>query len=1016
MSAIPDRPTAPLKIRLFGPLDVQVKATGVPPMPARGKWLLALLVLRHGQAVSRSRLAGTLWEEADRNSALGSLRQALGDLRRGLGDEAWRVTKPSASTLHLDPAGADVDVVTFDSAVERGDPASLKKAVETYTAPLLEGWHTDWAAAERNARREAYLKSRLRLSENALAEGRIDEAIEHLRRGVVAEELQEHSLHEALMRVLIQRGDYHAARELYRERRHQLHVEAHAEPHPDLTKLYDQARAEGKRWRPQPVTGSKAGDARSSPDRAPAVFVPPIKPWLPSPLTALIGRDAEVEELRTLFRDNRLVTLTGPGGVGKTRLAVAVATESAEEYPDGAGFVDLSALRDPELILQTVAVALGLRAPDELLTALRPRQLLLVLDNCEHLLPASAIRALLEHCPHLRVLATSRQRLNITGEVARQVPLLEVPEDDAWFTVAQAAGAGGADIPLGGYPTAVQLFVTRAVAAQQHFRVTPQNALAVGQICRRLDGIPLAIELAAVEVETLSAEELAARLDHRLPLLTDGDRTKPERQWTLRAVLDWSYERLTEAEKVVLRRLALFSGGWTLGAAERVTVGDTPETRIVKDQVLNLVKGLVDRSLVVAFPSETSPLIRYRLLETVREYAMEKLQGAGEAERVGLRHLEFFLWIAKGACPPGTPKVERESLARLEADHDNLRAALDWCLPRVDHAEQGLELAVNLGPFWETRGYYTEGRERTQAALRSVKRVDSPLYAEGLQLLGVLAWRQGAYDRARDSLEDARQMFERLTDQPGLARVFTNLGNVARDTRDFDTASQLYEASLLIDQALSNQRGEAANRNNLGLVECALGRHAAARDYFERARVIWRQEKDAGREANATHNLGMATMELGDYPRALHYYELARSLYEKVGDLRGVATVLNNLGVLWRARGDLKLAYDHLTRSLALFGELETWPGIGNALVELAGLASAKEPERAIVLFGAASTIAEQLGTADPALAYDGSDADLGQARSQLSEGNYARAWARGSTLSMDEAIAYAQYEGIAQP
>ncbi|MGH2389011.1 MAG: ATP-binding protein, partial [Chloroflexota bacterium] len=490
---------------------------------------------------------------------------------------------------------------------------------------------------------------------------------------------------------------------------------------------------------------------------------------LPRALSSLVGREAERREVPALLGEARLVTLTGSGGVGKTRLALAVAGELVDHYPDGVWLVELAAQAEPVLVPGAVAAALDVREePGRLLTAtlqdsLRDRRLLLVLDNCEHLVAACAdlAAALLRACPGLRILATSREGLQVSGECLWRVPSLTVPDP-------------GHPLPpeLTGSYEAVRLFVARARERRSDFTLNSQNARAVAEICARLDGIPLAIELAAARVGSLAVEGVAARLDDRFRLLTGGPRTALPRQRTLRAALVWSYDLLSEQEQVLLDSLSVFVGGWTLQAAEAVCgVGGAEGERLggsadLPDvgtwEVLDLLDRLVNKSLVQA-EERAGGEVRYALLETVRQYGQERLSAAGDAEATRRRHLAYFLALAEEAAPRLTDPEQGVWLGRLEADHDNLRAALGWARDS-GVAEPALRLAAALWRFWATRGYLSEGRGWLEAVLADSEQRWPTARAMALNGSGILAHHQGEYGRAETLHEESLALRRALED------------------------------------------------------------------------------------------------------------------------------------------------------------------------------------------------------------------------------------------------------------
>jgi predicted ATPase/DNA-binding CsgD family transcriptional regulator len=682
---------------------------------------------------------------------------------------------------------------------------------------------------------------------------------------------------------------------------------------------------------------------------------------LPSALSSFVGRKKELAEVRQLLEDTRLLTLTGAGGCGKTRLALAAADDLVATFADGLWLVDLAPLADPSLVPQAVASTLGLREqPGRSLTKtlsdnLASKRVLLVLDNCEHLIEACAglAESLLRSCPELRVLATSREALGITGEVAWPVPSLSLPD------LRRMPNTDG----LSWYES-VRLFVERTEAVKPTFALTEQNAPSVAKICYRLDGIPLAIELAAARTKVLSTEEISERLDDCFALLTAGNRTALPRHRALRATMDWSHELLPEQEQILFRRLSVFSGGFTLKAAESVCAGEDFE----RSNVLDLLSHLVDKSLVIVWENSTGT--RYRLLETVRQYGRERLdESEDEVER---RHAGFFVGLAEEAEGELSGSDQARWLTLLQTEHDNLRAALSWSLGEKRDVGFGVRLAAALWPFWFARGYLSEGRRWLESAVSQSGHAAPHAWAKALNGAGWLATFQDEYGAAKVMIEEGLALYRELGDKEGIASSLVYLGFVAvlGQRTDVPLASLLEEATVL-KQDLRDRRTVANLLALEGLV--ALGR--------------------------------------GDLEQAVALNEEGLALFRQVSDVLGVVACLTNIGLMMLAQDDYERSATLLRESLRLARGLDHKLYIQYGIIGLAGVAASQGlPVRAARLWGAAEGMSETYGTqlARAVRALIDYEGRLAVARSRLDDAAWSAAWEEGRGMNSEQAIEYA--------
>ncbi len=722
---------------------------------------------------------------------------------------------------------------------------------------------------------------------------------------------------------------------------------------------------------------------------------------LPRQLTSFIGREREMAEVKRWLFTARLLMLTGSGGCGKTRLALQVAADLVEDFADGVWMVDLTPLSDPALVPQTVASTLHVREEPgrpllvTLSESLQPKQLLLVLDNCEHLVDACAqlAEALLRVCPNLRILATSQEPLRVAGETTWRVPSLSLPDL--------------LHLPPLEHLTqyaAVRLFIERAVAALPDFTATNRNAPPVAQVCHRLDGIPLAIELAAARVKVLSVEQIAQRLDDRFRLLTGGGRTTPTRHQTLRAAMDWSYDLLPETERVLLRRLSVFAGGWTLEAAEAVCAADGLE----RSEILDLLTRVVDKSLVMAAIRE-GPIVeaRYWLLETVRQYGAELLRIAGEETSVRRRHQDFFLDLVEGSSLRGPDQLIW--LDRLKVELDNMRAALEWSKRDEGGADALLRLAASLWWFWFTQGTLNEGRSWLEGALSFSGTVSASARAAALYGAGAIAWNQGNLKRAAELAGEALDLCRELGDRLGIIYSLSILGAVRMFQGDYTRATAMCEEALALCRELGYQWETATVLGLLGWTAQYQGAFERAEALCEESLALFRSINDKWGVATVLSHLGNTTWRRGNYTRAMALLEESVHLARELGHRPQLAISLHELARVTLVQGDRERAAA-LEKEALMFrrDQGEMW-GIAEGLEGFAAIVWAREqPERTARLLGAAAALREAIGVPLPAADLSDRDGTLAAVRAKLGDEPLAAAWAQGRAMTFEAALEYA--------
>ncbi len=941
-----------LEVRLLGQFAIWLEDALVE-MPSRpAQTLFAYLVLNAGVAQRRERLAGLFWPDSSEEKARRNLRQALWQVRRALGAASATFLLVDELTLSFDPQSAYwLDAAVISQTQDEGASVeALLACVDAYQGELLPGFYDDWVVLERERLQAQYEQKMQRLLERLGEASRWQDVLPLAERWIALGHTPEPA-YRALMLAHANQGDSASAAEAYRRCVEALKRDLDVTPSAQTRSLYEQLRRGklGSRTPPQPSQTEVLSPRHN----------------LPVQFTSFIGREKELAEIQRLLIPSlsaaqaegvRLLTLTGPGGTGKTRLALQAATHLLDRFPDGVWWIELALLSDHALVPQTLAAVLGVREEPSypltrtLIEYLRPKTLLLLLDNCEHLIEPCAqfVAGVLRACPQVKLLTTSRETLGMTGETVLRVPSLSLPDAHTQLPLAELLQC-----------EAIRLFVERATTVQLAFRLTEANAAAIIQICRQLDGVPLAIELAAARIRTMPPEQIAARLDDRFRLLTGGSRTALPRQQTLRALIDWSWDLLTDAERACLRRLAVFVDGWTLEAAEAVCTGGG----IAPEDVLELLTHLVEKSLVLVEEAENAA--RYYLLQTIRQYALDKLLVAEESAGVRDCHLTFFAQLAATAEPQLRAADQLLWLARLDLEHDNLRAALHWAVSS-GALETGLALTGNLARFWYLRGYWKEGRDWLQLLL--AQPAPEPVLPDAfvrarikaLCGAGWLANDEGAEVALyTESLALARQIDDKWAE----AFSLRGLASMTADWAIAEEAEPRLQASLALFRALADAWGMALALFNLGWLALWRDHQAEAETLWSESLAQFRSCGDRWGIAVASGALGYIARLRGDYAPATELTNAGLTHFRELGDKAGIALSLGRLGNLAFRRGDYAEASAFLQESLAIDREHGDQEGILNSL-QLQGLVACAQGDflRATALLEESVALARERG------------------------------------------------------
>jgi predicted ATPase/DNA-binding XRE family transcriptional regulator len=755
--------------------------------------------------------------------------------------------------------------------------------------------------------------------------------------------------------------------------------------------------------------------ARGDWESAPA-WVMEDEPWrvsskslrsnLPASLTSLIGREQQVADVREYLSDlnTRLVTLIGPPGIGKTRLSLEVARAELAHFPDGVFFVALAPLEDSSLVAPTIAQTLdfvkmhNLSPFQRLKDGIGDKQMLIVLDNVEHLIEGTAtlVSNLLLSCPHLKILNTSREALRVPGEWLYSIPPLNIPRVNSSIEMEAVSQF-----------SALTLFAERARAVRSDFVLKADNIEAVTMICAQLDGLPLAIELIAARARLMSPQTLLTKLNDLFVLHADGMRAVSARQKTLHNTISWSYNLLTEPEQILFCRLAIFVGGFTLEAAKVVCGQDELKGK----DIFDLLGRLIDKSLVIIEVASTSNETRYRLLETIREYALEKLNNSDEMTMICLRHLRFFAEMVDEAERNFKGPDQAIWYKHLDHELDNLRAALTW-FEGSENAEIRLRFAAGLWRYWKSRGQSSEGRKHLQNILEALPPGSSRqtlVCARALTAAGSLAYYEGDFSYSEQSRVEALAIFRNPDDKVGIADCLNGLGNTAISQGNYDAARRFYEESLTIRKDLEDRWGVARVLGNLGLLAYFQTDYIQAHFLHSESLTLFKELRDDEGIANELVNLGDVARHQGELPTALSLYQDSASISQKLKDQWGLAYAIMGIADVVFEQGDVSKAFLLYGECLTMFQEEADYIGLPYALEAIAALALVKNQwEKAARIFSAADALRQSTHTPMPLPNYSTYQKNLSSLQQQLDRSKFESVWTEGRAMTIEQTIAYA--------
>lgn len=1019
-----------LSLSLLGPVEVHI---GERPLfhfsTKKAQALLIYLAVQNRHVHQREALMTLLWPGSPLKSAQQSLRQTLYLLQKTLQSEN---TDPplilsERYAIHMNPeARLAVDVAQFEVlSASLCKPSDWQKAVSLYRGEFLADFFLpdcdpfeEWAAVKRAGLQRQVQEVLQRLVTHYLVNGDLAGAETAVRRQLALDNLNE-GTHRQLLRIMAENGRRQEALTHY-DTLYQLLVDDLAiEPELKTISLVEAIRA-GEPVKPLPVSS-----------RQPANEPDPPKHNLPHLLTSFIGREKEMEEIAGLVARYRQVTLTGVGGIGKTTLSIQVGHKLLDTFTDGIWLVELAPIVNPGLVPQTIAYTLGLWVSsnrpilDVLLDFLREKKCLIILDNCEHLIQATAqfTRVSLQACPQLKILATSREILDVPWESLFYVPPLSTPEN------CQVSG-----LDHWRQYEAMRLFVDRAAMALSGFQVTPNNIMPLAQICQRLDGIPLALELAAARVKILTTDQISARLDSRFRLLSGGSHIVLPRHQTLRALVDWSWDLLSNAEQDLLQRLSVFSGSMKLEAVEAVCMGDGLDA----DDLLDLLTALVKKSLVIA-RREQGQKTRFRLLETIRQYAQERLETASQADRFRKRHLDYFQQLAEQAEKELARKDQVVWMKLLERELDNIRTALIWA--RENNIESGLRITTALWLFWDNN-HECEGEEWLAQLLPLANSVRPALKARALWMRGRLNYYQGKVHDAHVLIKESITLSRKSGDQQELAFGLHILGATTFNRGESQT---LLMESLALFRSLEDKLGIAEVLSRLAGIE---ENHEQAVLYLEESELLYREqghlagiaellciytrvmilqenfdfecvkhmleealaiEESLGCMGMARSLMGLGTMyfRAGKYRQACDYLERSLSISHQTGDRLYNYWAYNQLGYVFLRMGEIDEAQEVFTKNIKQFKEVNIISGVVCSVEGLASLATyLGQLDRAVRLFAWADATREATHARRPPAEQADVERDRVEILAMMGEDTVAVVYAEGEMMTMEQAIA----------